>query len=70
MVLDICRGVMPFQIKAGQITAIVANESEAVELLRKIAGPDREQVSIMDIFGDEIAPALVSKLLQASAVQA
>jgi hypothetical protein len=62
--------VMPFRIKAGPITAIAANEREAVELLRKIAGPDREQVSIMDIFGDELDPALVGRLLRASTVPA
>ena len=48
---------------------IAANEGEAVELLRKITGRDREQVSIMDIFGDEIDAALVERLLHASAVQ-
>lgn len=68
--MDVCREVMPFQIKAGAITAIVANETEAVELLRKISGPDRERVSIMDIFGDEIDPSLVGRLLQVSAVPA
>ena len=69
MIVDFCREVMPFRIRAGSITVIAANEGEAVELLRKITGRDREQVSIMDIFGDEIDAALVERLLHASAVQ-
>jgi hypothetical protein len=45
---------MPFQVKAGSITAIVANEKQALEMVRRLAGSNRGQVSIRDIFGDEI----------------
>jgi hypothetical protein len=70
MIVDICRDVMPFRIRAGSITVIAANEGEAVELLRKTTDPDRELVSITDIFRDEIDPALVGRLLHAAAANA
>ena len=45
---------MPYHIRAGSIRAIVANEREALELLRRLTDSDREEVSITDIFGGEI----------------
>jgi hypothetical protein len=49
---------MPYNIRAGSVTAIVATEQQALELLRRLSGPDREGVSITDIFGGEIDAAL------------
>jgi hypothetical protein len=44
---------MPYQVRAGSVTAIVANEQQALEMLRRL-GPDRGKVFIEDIFGDEV----------------
>jgi len=35
-------------------TAIVADERQALEMVRRLTGPGRGQVSIRDVFGDEI----------------
>jgi hypothetical protein len=48
---------LPYHIRAGSVTAIVATEQQALELLRRLSGPDREEVSITDIFGGEIDAA-------------
>jgi hypothetical protein len=39
---------MPFQVKAGSITAIVANERQALEMVCRLTGPCRGQVSIRE----------------------
>ena len=56
---------MPFQVKAGPVTAIVANEKEALEMLRRL-GPDRGKVFIKDVFGDEIDVATLESRLKGS----
>jgi hypothetical protein len=57
---------MPYQVRVGTTIAIVANEKEALDTLRKMAASRKEEVSIRDIFGDEIDVAIVESRLAAS----
>jgi len=57
---------MPYQVKAGSIIAIVANEKQALEILRKLAGPDQGEISIRDIFGSEIDVATLQSRVTGS----
>jgi hypothetical protein len=45
---------MPYQVRVGSVTAIVANEKEALEMLRRLAGSGNEKAFITDIFGSEV----------------
>jgi hypothetical protein len=44
---------MPYQVKAGSVAAIVANEKQALEMLQRL-GVDRGEVSIGDVFGEVV----------------
>jgi len=57
---------MPYQVKAGSITAIVANEEQALEMLRRMTASGKEEVSIRDIFGAEIDAATLESRLKHS----
>jgi hypothetical protein len=54
---------MPYQVKAGSITAIVANEKQALEMLRRMAASGKEDISIRDIFGGMIDVATLESRL-------
>jgi hypothetical protein len=54
---------MPYQVKAGSVIAIVANEKQALELLRRMAVSSNEQISIRDIFGGGIDVATLESRL-------
>jgi hypothetical protein len=45
---------MPYQVKVGSMTAIVANEQEALEMIRRMARSTDEHPLIKDIFGTEV----------------
>jgi len=45
---------MPYQVKVGSMTAIVANEKEALEMIRRMARSSDEHPLIKDIFGTEV----------------
>ena len=54
---------MPYQVRVGTVTAVVANEKEALEMLRRLAGAGNEKAFITDIFGSEVdVAALESKV--------
>jgi hypothetical protein len=57
---------MPYQVKAGSITAIVANKKQALEMLRRMAESGQEEISIRDIFGAEIDLATLKSRLNDS----
>ena len=57
---------MPYRVRAGSITAIVANEKQALEMLRRMAVSGREEISIRDIFGAEIDVAALEARLKDS----
>jgi len=57
---------MPYQVKAGSITAIVANEKQALEMLRRMAASGQEEISIRDVFGAEIDVATLKSRLNDS----
>jgi hypothetical protein len=54
---------MPYQVKAGSVTTIVANEKQALELLRRMAISGEEGISIRDIFGGGIDVATLESRL-------
>jgi hypothetical protein len=56
---------MPYQVKAGRVTAIVANEKEALEMVRRLnaSSPDDEEASIRDIFGGDLDVATLKARL-------
>jgi hypothetical protein len=45
---------MPYHVRVGSITAIVANEKQALDMLRRLAGSGNGAPTIKDIFGSEI----------------
>jgi hypothetical protein len=45
---------MPYQVRAGSVTAIVANEKQALEVLRRMVASGKEKISVRDIFGGEV----------------
>jgi hypothetical protein len=53
---------MPYQIRTGSVTAIVANEKQALDLLRKLAGSG-DGASIRDVFGSEVDVATLKSLV-------
>jgi hypothetical protein len=57
---------MPYQVKAGSVTAIVANEKQALEMLRRMSASGQEEISIRDIFGSEIDVATLRSRLDES----
>ena len=54
---------MPYQVKARSITAIVANEQQALAMLHRLSGPEQGEISIRDVFGNEIDIATLEKWL-------
>ena len=57
---------MPYQVKVGSMTAIVGDEQQALEMLRRMTGAG-EVASIKDIFGSEVDIAtLKSRLVKSS----
>jgi hypothetical protein len=44
---------MPYQVRAGSLTAVVANEKQALDMLRRLAGSG-SGASIRDVFGCEV----------------
>jgi hypothetical protein len=44
---------MPYQVRAGSVTAIAADEKQALEMLRRF-GSGNQEASIRDIFGSEV----------------
>jgi hypothetical protein len=54
---------MPYQVRAGSVIAIVANEKQALELLRRMAVSDKAEISIKDIFGGGIDVATLESRL-------
>jgi hypothetical protein len=60
---------MPYQVKAGSVAAIVANEKQALEMLQRL-GVDRGEVSIGDVFGEVVNVAtLRSQINDANTVR-
>ena len=58
---------MPYQVKVGSMTAIVGDEQQALEMLRRMTGASGEVASIKDIFGSEVDIAtLKSRLVKSS----
>ena len=57
---------MPYQVRAGSVTAIVANEKQALEMLRKMVASGKDEISIRDIFGSEIDVATLESRLKNS----
>jgi hypothetical protein len=58
---------MPYQVKVGSMTAIVGDEQQALEMLRRMTGASNEVASITDIFGSEVDIAtLRSRLVKSS----
>ena len=53
---------MPYQVRAGSVTAIVANEKQALDLLRKLAG-SANGASIKDVFGSEVDVATLKSMV-------
>jgi hypothetical protein len=59
---------MPYQVRAGSVTAVVANEKQALDMLRRLAGSGNGATSIKDIFGSEVDVAtLESKMADETA---
>jgi hypothetical protein len=54
---------MPYQVKAGSVTAIVANEKQALDMFRRLAGSE-SGASIRDIFGSEVEVATIESRLE------
>jgi hypothetical protein len=60
---------MPYQVKAGRVTAIAADEKEALEMARRLtASSGEEEASIQDIFGDKVDLAALKAKLGKKAV--
>jgi hypothetical protein len=57
---------MPYQVRAGSVTAIVANEKQALEMLRKMVASGKDAISIRDIFGSQIDVATLESRLKNS----
>jgi hypothetical protein len=58
---------MPYQVKVGSMTAIVADEKQALEMLRRMTGSGNGEALIKDIFGSEVDIAtLRSRLVEPS----
>ncbi len=45
---------MPYRVKVSSVTAIVANEKQALEMIPRLVGTGNEEVFIKDIFGSEV----------------
>jgi hypothetical protein len=45
---------MPYQVRVGSVTAVVADEREALQMLRRLAGSVNEKALITDLFGSEV----------------
>jgi hypothetical protein len=60
---------MPYQVKAGRVTAIVADEKEALEMVRRLtASSGEDDASIQDIFGEKVDIARLKAMLGKKAV--
>jgi hypothetical protein len=59
----VSRHGMPYQVKAGSVTAVVANEKQALEMLRRMVTSGKQEVSITDILGDQIDAATLETRL-------
>ena len=60
---------MPYQVKTGRVTAIAADEKEALEMARRLtASCGDEEASIQDIFGDKVDLAALKARLGKKAV--
>jgi hypothetical protein len=57
---------MPYQVKAGSLTVIVANEQQAIDALSRMIGSGRESASIRDVFGSEIDLELLRSKIRAT----
>jgi hypothetical protein len=61
---SVCREEeMPYQVKVGSVTAIVANEREALEMIRRLMGTGTPEVFVKDIFGSEVDVATIESRL-------
>jgi hypothetical protein len=49
---------MPYQVRAGSVTAVVANEKQALDMLRRLAASG-SGASIRDVFGSEVEVATI-----------
>jgi hypothetical protein len=49
---------MPYQVRAGSVTAVVANEKQALDMLRRLA-ESRTGASVRDVFGSEVDVAIL-----------
>jgi hypothetical protein len=47
---------MPYQVRAGSVTAVVANEKQALDMLRRLAAAG-SGASIRDVFGSDVEVA-------------
>ena len=61
---------MPYQVKVGSMTAIVGDEQQALEMLRRMTGAGSEVASITDIFGAEVDIATLRSRLVKSLSEA
>lgn len=58
---------MPYRVKVGSVSAIVANEREALEMLGKLLETGGKEVSILDVLGSEVdVSTLKARLDQAN----
>jgi len=54
---------MPYRVKVGLASAIVANEREALAMLAKLTETGNEEVSILDVLGSEVDIAMLKERL-------
>ena len=45
---------MPYQVKVGSMTAVVANEKEALEMIRRMARSGGQPAVVKDVFGSDV----------------
>lgn len=60
---------MPYHIRAGSVRATAANERQALEMLQKLSGSDREEVTITDLFGGEMDIAKMEERVSTQSAQ-
>jgi hypothetical protein len=54
---------MPYQVKAGSVTAVVADEKQALDMFRRLAGSG-SRASIRDVFGSEVDVATLESRVE------
>jgi hypothetical protein len=54
---------MPYQVRAGSVTAVVANEKQALDMLRRLAASEGG-ASIRDVFGSDVEVATLKSRVE------